>query len=93
MRSDRPEPLNLGSEDLITVDGLVDLVCGIAGKRLRMRHELGAPQGVRGRNSDNGNARRVLGWEPSTPLEDGLRETYAWIESCVRPEARLRTVS
>jgi GDP-D-mannose 3',5'-epimerase len=84
MRSDHAEPLNLGSEDLITVDGLVDLVCRIAGKTLTRRHDLSAPQGVRGRNSDNARLRLVLGWEPQTSLEDGLGETYGWIESRVR---------
>jgi GDP-D-mannose 3',5'-epimerase len=80
MKSDHAKPLNLGTDRLITIDGLVDLVCGIAGKNLTKRHLLDKPQGVRGRNSDNSRLRDVLGWEPPTPLEDGLRETYLWIE-------------
>lgn len=80
MHSDRPQPLNLGSDVLISVDGLVDLVAAVAGKRLTKRYDLSKPQGVRGRNSDNAMARRVLGWEPTTALEKGLGETYRWIE-------------
>jgi GDP-D-mannose 3', 5'-epimerase len=80
-RSDHRAPLNLGSDTLISVDGLVDLVCSIAGKRLTKEHELDRPQGVRGRNSDNTLAMRVLGWTPSTTLEDGLTHTYRWIRS------------
>jgi GDP-D-mannose 3',5'-epimerase len=84
MRSDRPEPLNLGSDELISVDGLVDLVCGVAGKRLVKLHDLSKPQGVRGRNSDNTLASHVLGWQPSITLERGLTETYRWIASRVK---------
>jgi nucleoside-diphosphate-sugar epimerase len=80
-RSDHRAPLNLGSDTLISVDGLVDLVSSIAGKRLTKEHELDRPQGVRGRNSDNTMAMRVLGWTPSTTLEDGLTHTYRWIRS------------
>jgi nucleoside-diphosphate-sugar epimerase len=80
-RSEHRSPLNLGSDTLISVDGLVDLVCSIAGKRLTKEHELDRPQGVRGRNSDNTLAMRVLGWTPSTTLDDGLTHTYRWIRS------------
>jgi GDP-D-mannose 3',5'-epimerase len=79
MRSAHGAPLNLGSDVLISVDELVDLVCDIAGKRLVKEHDLSRPQGVRGRNSDNGLASSVLGWTPSTSLEDGLAATYGWI--------------
>jgi nucleoside-diphosphate-sugar epimerase len=81
LQSDHPEPLNLGRDDLISVDGLVDLVAGIAGKTIRKRHDPQAPQGVRGRNSDNSRLRAVLGWEPSISLEIGLESTYRWIGS------------
>jgi nucleoside-diphosphate-sugar epimerase len=74
------EPLNLGTDRLISVTDLVDLVCEIAGKHLIKRFDLSRPQGVRGRNSDNNRLRQVLGWEPNMPLEDGLRITYRWIE-------------
>lgn len=81
MRSDHGAPLNLGSDVLISVDALVDLVCGIANKRLIKEHDRSRPQGVRGRNSDNTLAREVLGWTPSTSLEDGLAATYGWIHA------------
>lgn len=80
MASDYRAPLNLGNDRLVTVDQLVDLVCAAAGKRLHKRHDPSKPQGVRGRNSDNSRTRRVLGWEPSVPLEQGLAITYRWIE-------------
>lgn len=84
MQSDYPEPLNLGSDRLVTIDELVGLIAQIAGKRIRVRHNLNQPQGVRGRNSDNTRLRAVLGWEPAISLEEGLRETYAWIEQQIR---------
>jgi len=81
MRSNHREPLNLGTDRLVTINELVDLVCKVAGKRLRKRHDLTKPQGVRGRNSDNSQLRQVLGWEPAITLEHGLAITYKWIES------------
>src|SRR2546428_11281106 len=78
MRSDYREPLNLGSDRLVTIDELVDIVANIAGKSIRRRHDLTKPQGVRGRNSDNALLRSVLGWEPQTSLETGLGQTYPW---------------
>ena len=89
MASDYREPLNLGTEEMVSVDELVDLVCDIAGKRLTKRHELDRPQGVRGRNSDNSRLREVLGWEPTTPLRKGLDITYRWIEDELRKAGRL----
>ena len=86
---DYPEPLNLGSDRLISVNDLVDLVASTAGKTLVKKHDLSKPQGVRGRNSDNTRAREVLGWEPQTSLEEGLRATYGWIESELRNNRRL----
>ncbi len=79
MESTEHRPLNLGSEEVVTVDQLVDLVCETAGKRLRKVHELTRPQGVRGRNSDNTLLRAVLGWEPPIRLREGLSATYAWV--------------
>jgi nucleoside-diphosphate-sugar epimerase len=76
---DYPDPLNLGSDRLVTINQLVDVVEGIAGVKLKRVYNLGAPKGVRGRNSDNARIRQVLGWEPSITLEDGLEKTYAWI--------------
>ena len=81
MQSDHWEPLNLGTDELITIDGLVDLVAKVANKSISKHHDTSKPQGVRGRNSDNSRLRDVLGWEPSTSLEEGLRRTYTWIES------------
>ena len=84
MRSECREPLNLGQDRLITVNELVDIVAKAAGKRIRKRYNLSAPQGVRGRNSDNTKLRATLDWEPSVSLEDGLARTYRWIESQLR---------
>ncbi|SRR6266566_2227676 len=81
MKSDFREPLNLGSDRLITVNALVDIVARLAGKSIRRRHDLTKPQGVRGRNSDNTKLREILKWEPQVSLEDGLRNTYAWISA------------
>jgi len=90
MRSGHREPLNLGSDRLVTINELVDLVAAVAGKRIRRGHNLTAPQGVRGRNSDNGRLREVLKWEPGTPLEDGLRQTYEWIHDQLARAGRIR---
>ncbi len=81
MMSDHAMPLNLGTDRLITVDGLVDLVSDVAGKQLVKVHDTSKPQGVRGRNSDNTRLREVLGWEPQVSLEDGMKTTYDWIAS------------
>jgi len=80
MASNHREPLNLGTDEMVSINHLVDMICGIAGKKLTKRHDLTKPQGVRGRNSDNTLLRKVLGWEPNTPLEKGLATTYKWIE-------------
>jgi nucleoside-diphosphate-sugar epimerase len=79
MRSDHAEPLNLGSDRLVTVDDLIEIIGGAAGKRVEKRYDTTKPQGVRGRNSDNTRLREVLGWEPQVTLEEGLAETYRWI--------------
>jgi nucleoside-diphosphate-sugar epimerase len=79
MQSDYAAPINLGSDELVSIDELVDIVSGIAGKEIIKRHDLTRPQGVRGRNSDNSRLREVLGWEPSTILRQGLVPTYKWI--------------
>jgi nucleoside-diphosphate-sugar epimerase len=91
MRSDYREPLNLGQDRLISINELVDIVARAAGKRIRKRYNLSAPQGVRGRNSDNTRLRAVLGWEPAVSLEEGLARTYQWIESQLRQGALLGT--
>ncbi len=73
------KPLNLGSAELVTINELVDIVEAIAGIRLKRRYDVSAPQGVKGRNSDNTRFRKAFGWEPSISLRDGLEQTYAWI--------------
>jgi GDP-D-mannose 3',5'-epimerase len=79
MASDISEPLNLGSDELVTINQLVDVVERIAGIKLKRRYELDAPKGVRGRNSDNTLIKARLGWAPSTALADGMARTYRWI--------------
>jgi GDP-D-mannose 3',5'-epimerase len=79
MASDVREPLNLGSEELVTINQLVTIVENIAGVQLKRRYNLDAPQGVRGRNSDNTLIQARLGWKPSISLEEGLEKTYHWI--------------
>lgn len=74
-----PGPLNLGSEQLVTIDELADLVIAASGKRLSKRHLLDKPQGVRGRNSNNSMLRATVGWEPRISLAEGIRPTYEWI--------------
>ncbi len=90
MRSDYREPLNLGSDRLVTIDELVDIVATVARKSIRRRYDVTKPQGVRGRNSDNSRLRKALGWEPSTSLEKGLARTYQWIHSRLEASGRLR---
>ena len=79
MDSGYEKPVNLGTEELVTIEELVDVVCDIAGKQLRKRYDLTKPQGVRGRNSDNTLLRQVLAWEPQVPLREGIRPTYSWM--------------
>ena len=78
------EPLNLGSSEMVTIDDLVDVVEGVAGVRLRRTYLPAAPQGVRGRSSDNTRIRERLGWEPSIRLVDGIEATYRWIHDDMR---------
>jgi len=80
MESDYEKPVNIGSERLVTIDELADMVIGISGKKIEKTYDLSAPQGVRGRNADIILARKVLGWEPKVSLEEGLARTYKWIE-------------
>jgi len=79
MQSDHREPLNLGQDRMLSINELVDIVAGIAGKTIKKRYDLTKPQGVRGRNSDNTRLREVLNWEPKVSLEEGLEITYHWI--------------
>jgi GDP-D-mannose 3',5'-epimerase len=87
-------PINLGSAELVSINRLVDIIEGIAGVKLERNYQLDAPRGVAGRNSDNTFIKATLGWEPSTPLADGLAKTYAWIDQQYRDrKAGKRTVS
>src|SRR2546428_1832884 len=79
MNGDFAEPINLGSNELVTINRLVDLVEEIDGVKLDRRYNLAAPKGVNGRNSDNTLIRKIFGWEPSTRLRAGLELTYRWI--------------
>ncbi len=74
------EPINLGSDELVTINQLVDLAEELAGIKLKRNYNLTAPRGVNGRNSDNTKILQYLGWEPSIKLRDGLARTMAWIE-------------
>jgi GDP-D-mannose 3', 5'-epimerase len=87
MQSDYREPLNLGTDRMVSIDELARIVIAVSGKPdLELVHVEG-PQGVRGRNSDNSRLREVLGWEPEISLEDGLEPTYRWIEEQVERSA------
>ncbi len=82
IQSDWTGPVNIGSDEMISIDGLVDLVAEIAGKRITKRH-ISGPTGVRGRNSDNKLIERKLGWRPTQSLRSGIAKTYDWIKSQV----------
>ncbi len=90
MDSDICYPINLGSSESVTINGLIDLVADIAdlGLKLFRRYDTTKPQGVRGRNSDNTLILKELGWEPTTPLRKGLAKTYKWIEKQVQETRR-----
>ena len=81
MASGYADPLNIGSDELVSINQLVDIAEGIAGVTLRRRYKLDAPLGVRGRNSDNRLIREVMKWSPSISLRAGLERTYRWIET------------
>jgi len=83
MRSEVREPLNIGSDEMVTINQLVETLEGIAGVKLERRYNLDAPKGVRGRNSDNTRINELLGWAPATSLNEGLMKTYDWIEGQV----------
>jgi len=79
------QPINIGSDQLVSVDELVDIVVAIAGVRVERHYNPSAPQGVRGRNSENTLVREALGWAPTTSLQEGLEQTYAWIYDQLAP--------
>lgn len=86
-RSDVQVPLNIGSDEMVSLNQFAAMIMQIAGKQVRIRHIPG-PTGVRGRNSDNRLIAQTLGWQPRAPLRDGLAQTYAWIEAQVRGRQR-----
>lgn len=92
MASGYTKPINLGTEELVTVEELVDIVCEVAGKQLRKRYDPTKPQGVRGRNSDNSKLREILGWEPRIGLREGVRRTYPWIWSQLAKRGRAKSL-
>ena len=91
MESDYEKPINIGSERLVTIDELADMIIRISGKDIAKEYDLSAPQGVRGRNADITLARKVLGWKPTVSLEEGLAKTYKWIDAkCNEDKAQKR---
>ena len=82
MESDFLVPVNIGSEEMITINALAGMIMDIAGKELSVKH-IDGPLGVRGRNSDNRLIGERLGWKPTRPLKEGMEKTYRWIETQV----------
>ena len=92
MESDFSDPINLGRSELVSINQLIDIISEIAGVEVEREHNLDAPQGVRGRNSDNSLILEKLKWEPEVNLKTGLVQTYAWIEEQIEREARGESV-
>jgi nucleoside-diphosphate-sugar epimerase len=88
MESDFDEPVNIGSDRMVTIDELADIIIRISGKKITKVYNRSAPEGVRGRNADITLARKVLNWEPKVSLEEGLERTYRWIESMIKKRTR-----
>ncbi len=88
MESDRDESLNIGSDRLVSVDRLSDIIAKISGKEITKTYDLLAPEGVKGRNADLSLVKKVLGWEPQISLEEGLTRTYHWIKMMVERDRK-----
>jgi GDP-D-mannose 3',5'-epimerase len=88
MYSNISEPINLGSSEMVSINQLVDIVEEIAGYKMERKYDLGAPKGVRGRNSENTLIKKYLGWEPSIPLKKGMKKTYDWIKEEMGKESK-----
>jgi nucleoside-diphosphate-sugar epimerase len=88
MESDFDKPLNIGSDRLVSIDELADIIIKISGKKIKKKYNLSAPVGVRGRNADLTLLKKVLNWEPKISLESGLKKTYDWILSQVQTQSR-----
>ena len=84
MDSDFIGPVNIGSEEMVRINDLVEITAKVAGKAVSRRHVMSAPLGVRGRNSNNDVVREKLGWDYTMTLEEGIEKTYAWINEQVR---------
>jgi GDP-D-mannose 3',5'-epimerase len=87
MVSDYKKPLNIGSDEMVSMNQMAEMVLEFKGKQLPIKHIPG-PEGVRGRNSDNTLIKQVLGWAPTTPLKEGLKYTYDWIQTQVEAYAK-----
>lgn len=83
MESNHTEPINIGSDRLVTIDELADIIIEVSGKKLSKQYDTTKPQGVRGRNASLELIEKTLGWKPKVSLEDGLAETYKWVEKQV----------
>ena len=92
MESDFSDPINLGRSELVSINQLIDIISEIAGVEVEREHNLDAPQGVRGRSSDNSLILEKLNWEPEVDLKTGLAKTYSWIEEQIEREARGESV-
>jgi len=87
MRSDYNKPLNIGSDEMVSMNQLAEIALGFEDKKVPIRHIPG-PEGVRGRNSDNTLIKQVLGWAPNTPVADGLKRVYFWIKNQIEEEKK-----
>ena len=92
VKSNFPGPINIGSEEMVTINQLVDTVSKIANKKISRKHKLDAPVGVRGRNSDNSLIRSQLGWDFQMSLEQGLEKTYSWIADQIQRTSLKSTI-
>jgi len=86
MESDYDKPLNIGSDSLVSMNDLANIIIKISAKKITKTHDLSAPEGVRGRNADLTLVRKILGWEPQITLEEGLRRTYRWVSMMVEKD-------
>ncbi len=80
MNSDYHKPINLGTDRMVTINELIDIILDVSGKNLSKKYDITKPQGVRGRNSNNDLLRKVTNWEPQISLEEGIKKTYEWID-------------
>jgi len=92
MESDYVKPVNIGSDRLVTIDELADMIIEISGKQITKKYDLTAPQGVRGRNADLTLVRNKISWEPKVSLEEGLEKTYKWIEKKINEDRKALTI-